>query len=360
MPAEPYRAAIVGLSEIGAAPSHEAPDPVLGEAQPHSHAAAYAAVPRTTVAAVCDLVPDLLERFQRQWGAVFPEARRYTDYREMLSRERIDLLSVATPDDRHAQIVIDAAASGVRGILCEKPIATTLAEADRMIAACAERRIPLLVNHTRRWLPEVVEARRLVRANAIGRLHRIVAIHGGPRAMLFRMGTHLVDTVCFFAESDPESVGGELDDEHRRYGPRYAGDGGRDAATDPGYSAYVRFQNGVRAFLTASKRTMRTFEVDLIGEAGRIRIREVASPVHVGEIWQMLGDGAPAVRPLCPPYTTLADTRAALVELLGLIEHGGSGSSTGEDGRRVLSILLGILQSNDEGGGPVPFPVHDR
>lgn len=350
-----YRAAIVGLSEIGAAPSHGAPDPVLGEAQPHSHASAYAATPRTTVVAVCDVAPDVLERFQRQWRPVFPGARPYADYREMLARERIDLLSVATPDDRHAQIVLEAAALGVRGILCEKPVATTLAEADRMIAACAERRIPLLINHTRRWFPEFVEARRLVQSGAIGPLHRIVAIHGGPRAMLFRMGTHLVDTVCFFAGSDPVAVSGELDDEHRDYGPRYRGDGGRDAATDPGYSASIRFQNGIRASLTASKRTMYTFEIDLLGAAGRIRVG-----AHAGEVWQTLADGAPAVRPLRAPYTTRADMGAAVEEMLGLVEHGGRGSSTGEDGRRALSVLLAILQSNDAGGMPVAFPVQDR
>lgn len=352
---ERYRAAIVGLSAIGAAPSQDASDPVLGKAMPHSHAAAYAAIPRTTVVAVCDVAPDVLARFQQQWGAVFPDSRGYADYREMLSRERVDVLSVATPDDRHAEIVVNAAASGVRGILCEKPIATTLADADRMIAACAERRIPLLINHTRRWFPEFVEARRLVRANAIGPLHRIVAIHGGPRAMLFRMGTHLVDTVCFFAESDPAWVSGELDDEHRRYGSRYAGDGGRDAAGDPGYNAYIHFRNGVRASLIASKRTMYTFELDLLGADGRIRVG-----AHAGEIWRAVGDGEPAVRPLRPPYATRADMGAAVEELLGLIEHGGQGSSTGEDGRRVVSILLGILQSSDQGGLPVSFPVRDR
>ncbi len=350
-----FRAAIVGLSEIGVASSHDAPDRVLGEAQPHSHAAAYAAIPRTTVAAVCDVAPDALERFERQWHPVFPDVHPYADYREMLARERIDILSVATPDDRHAQIVLDAAASGVRGVLCEKPIATTLAEADRMIAACAGRRIPLLINHTRRWFPEFVEARRLVNSGAIGPLHRIVAIHGGPRAMLFRMGTHLVDTVCFFAGSDPVSVTGELDDEHRDYGPRYRGDGGRDAAADPGYSASIRFQNGTRASLTASKRTMYTFEIDLLGAAGRIRVG-----AHAGEVWRVLDDGVPATRPLRVPYTTRADMGAAVEELLGLVEHGGRGSSTGEDGRRTVSILLAILQSSDAGGAPVSFPVQDR
>ena len=349
------RAAIVGLSEIGAGPNLAAPDPILGEAMPHSHAAAYAVIPRITLVGACDVDPVALDRFHRQWAAVFPEVRRYTDYREMLSCEHVDLLSVATPDNRHAQIVVDAAAAGVKGILCEKPIATTLADADRMIAACSERRIPLLVNHTRRWFPEFVEARRLIRANAIGPLHRIVAIHGGPRAMLFRMGTHLVDIVCFFAESEPAWVSGELDDEHARYGPRYAGDGGRKGATDPGYSAYIHFQNGVRATLTASKRTMYTFEIDLLGSDGRIRIG-----AHAGEVWRVLDDGVPMVRPLRAPYTTRADMGAAVEELLGLVERGGRGSSTGEDGRRVVSILLGVLQSSDAGGRPVRFPVEDR
>ena len=106
--------------------------PVLGEIMPHSHVGAYAAVPSTEVVAVCDLAPARLEEFRRSWSARFPQARCYTDYREMLARERVDLLSVVTSDDRHAQIVVDAVEAGVRGILCEKPIATTLADADRI------------------------------------------------------------------------------------------------------------------------------------------------------------------------------------------------------------------------------------
>lgn len=350
-----YRAAIVGLTGIGASPSRPAPDPVLGELMPHSHAATYAAIPRTTVVAVCDLVPTLLDRFRQDWGSVFPEARGYTDYREMLAREQIDLLSVVTSDHRHAQIVVDAVEAGVKGIFCEKPIATTLADADRMIAACRQHTVPLLIDHTRRWYPEFVEARRLIRAGAVGALRRIVATLGGPRAMLFRNGTHLVDTVCFFAESEPEWVVGELDDEHRNYGPRYAGDGGRDPATDPGGSGYVHFQNGIRAFINASKGTITNFELDLIGESGRIRIG-----THVAEVWRQLERGQPpVVTQLRPPHTTRGDMVAAIDELIGLIERGGEGSSTGEDGRRVLSILLGILQSSAAGGVRVAFPIQD-
>lgn len=349
-----YRAAVVGLTGIGMTPSHSAHDPVLGQIMPHSHVSAYATVPTTTVVAVCDLVPALLEKFRADWGATFPEARTYTDYREMLAKEQIDLLSIVTSDHRHAQIAVDAVEAGVKGIFCEKPIATTLADANRMIETCVARNVPLSIDHTRRWYPEFVEARHLVRSGAIGPLRRIVAHLGGPRAMLFRNGTHLIDAVCYFTESDPAWLVGELDDEHRDHPPRYAGDGGRDPATDPGASALIHFQNGIRAFVNASKGTMGNFEIDLVGETGRLRVG-----THVAEVWRPLENGQPAASQIHAPHTTRGDMVAAIEEIIKLIEHGGNGSSTGEDGRRVLSILLGILQSNAAGGTPIQFPIQD-
>jgi predicted dehydrogenase len=349
-----YRAAVIGLTGIAASPAPAAPDPVLGTVVPHSHVAGYALVPETEVVAVCDLVPALLDGFPQQWGETFPGAKGYTDYRAMLVEQEIDLLSVVTSDHRHAQIVVDAVEAGVKGIYCEKPIATTLADADRMIAACQARNVPILINHTRRWFPEFLEARRLVRSGAIGPLRRIVATLGGDRAMLFRNGTHLVDTVCFFAESDPRWLVGELDDEHADYGPRYAGDGGRDPGTDPGASAYIHFQNDVRAFINASKGTSKNFEIDLIGTEGRIRIG-----ADVAEWSQQLADGRMATSRLTVPQTTLSDAGAAIRELMGLIEHGGFASSSSADGRRTLSILLGILQSSAGRGARVDFPIKD-
>lgn len=349
-----YRAAVVGLSGIAASPRQAAPDPALGVAMPHSHVAAYATVPSTEVVAVCDLLPEMLDRFEREWGGELPQVRPYTDYKTMLQDERIDLLSVATPDHRHAQIVVDAVEAGVRGIFCEKPIATTLADADRMIAACRRHNVPLLVDHTRRWYPEFAEARRRIREGAIGSLQRIVATLGGPRAMLFRNGTHLIDCVCYFAESEPAWVWGELDDPQRAHAPRYTGDGGRDPATDPGGSGYVHFTNGARGFINASKATMPNFELDLVGETGRIRIG-----THVAEHWHALPGGGMAASRLHPPPTTRGDMVAAVEELIHLVEHGGRGTSTGEDARQVLSILLGILQSNARGSAPVTFPIED-
>lgn len=349
-----YRAAIVGLTGIGAGGLRPAPEPTLDKVMPHSHAAAYAATPGVEIVAVCDLVPNMIERFRGEWGTIYPNVRGYTDFRQMLASENIDLLSVATSDHRHADIVVEGAKAGVKGIFCEKPIATNLADADRMIAACKENNTALLIDHTRRWYPDYQEARRILRSGEIGHLLRIIATLSGPRAMLFRNGTHLIDTVCFFAEAEPLWAWGQLDDEHANHPPRYAGDGGKNPATDPGGSGYVHFANGVRAFINSSKGSIKNFELDLLAESGRIRIG-----THLTEIWREFPDGSPGWSQLPRLHTTVSDAAAAVRELINLIENGGQPSSSGDDGRRALSILLALVQSNAADGARVDFPVSD-
>src|SRR5262245_49031066 len=124
-----YRAGIIGLTGIAAGQAPPSPDPVLGLTHPGSHAAAYAQVPSTRVVGVCDLVPALNEQFLNRWGAVWPEAKTYTDYHQLLAEGQPDLLSVVTSDHRHAQIVVDAAEAGVKGLYSDETLAARLAKA---------------------------------------------------------------------------------------------------------------------------------------------------------------------------------------------------------------------------------------
>src|SRR5262249_20135083 len=163
-----------------------------------------------------------------------------------------------------------------------------------------------------------------------------------------------IPTICFFAESEPRWVMGELEDEHAAHPPRYAGDGGRDPATDPGASAYVHFENGLRAFVSASKGTLGNFELDLVGERGRIRLG-----THVAELIRPDGEERLVTASLHRPRTSRADAVAAVANLIDLVEGNGEELSTGQDARRVLSILLAILQSSAAGGQPVRFPIQD-
>src|SRR5690606_3704370 len=126
-----YRAGIVGLSWISADPAGPATHPVLGTAIPFSHASAYAATPGIEVVAACDIDQAASETFRERWNYRWPGMHLYADYREMLQQEQIDFLSVVTPDHLHAEVILAAVEAGVRAIFAEKPLATSLEDADR-------------------------------------------------------------------------------------------------------------------------------------------------------------------------------------------------------------------------------------
>jgi predicted dehydrogenase len=342
-----YRVGVVGLSGISAGRAPVEAGEVLQTPLPTSHVSAYAALAQTTVVAVCDLKPERLAAFEERWGDVFPDARAYADVGEMLDREDLDILSVVTPDHAHGDIVVAAAARGVRGIACEKPLATTVADCDRMIAACEANGATLSVDHTRRFRPPYQAARAAIRRGAIGPVQRVIASMGGPRAMLFRNGTHLIDGVCFFAESAPEWVFAELDPGFETYFA-YRGDGGRDPATDPGASGYVHFRNGVRAFVNCSKGQSPAFILQVIGEQGEI---DVAMDHAV------LRRGTHAAELLSPPVHMRTGIAAYLEELIRVMEHGGETTSSPREARKTVEIIVGFLTSQEQGSARVNLPL---
>ena len=195
----------------------------------------------------CDLSEETLKVFGESLRERWPDIALYADYREMLRKEQPDIVTVATPDDRHAELVVDAVNAGARGIFCEKPLATTLADADRMIAACEAGNVVLSVDHTRRFMPMWKRLKNeFVRGGRIGELQYIVGALSGERASLFRNGTHLIDALCYLADSPPAWVFAELEAGYEDY-TEYRGDGGRTPALEPSASGYIHFASGVRA-----------------------------------------------------------------------------------------------------------------
>ncbi len=353
-----YRVGIVGAT--GIAVGHiGSPTPPFGNdtgnAIAISHAATLSMLPNVDLAAVCDLVPGLLDDFKAAWADDLPDANTYTDYREMLAREELDILTVATSDNRHTEIVVDGANADVKGILCEKPLATTLEDADRMIRACNERGIPIHVNHNRRWNPLMHKVRDEVRSGLIGPLGSIVVSHGGPRAMLFRSGTHMIDAICFFAESEPAKVFGILEDGFEDW-DRYRGDGGRLPENDPSASGMIVFRNGVRALYDGSKDTILASDfMQLRGAGGEVRFNLDARGPAV--VTKYDADArVPTTHTLHPAQYQVQGLAATYCELIEVIENGGTGVSTAAEARKTLQIMLGFLRSQQEGNRLVEAP----
>ncbi len=175
-----YRAGLIGCGRIAGA-----------------HVNGYRSSDRYELVAVADIKREAAEGVCER----FDIPTHYLDYREMLEREDLDVVSIATWAGSHAEITVPVAAAGVKGILCEKPMAPSLGEASAMIEVCAENGVKLAIGHQHRFDPSWVEARNLVAAGAIGR-PTLATIHVSDG--LLNNGTHYIDGIRFIL-GDPEA-----------------------------------------------------------------------------------------------------------------------------------------------------------
>jgi len=170
---------------IGTGLKTDKPGP-LSYGMANKHAVAYLDLPEGEVqlAACCDLYHDRAGQFAELYG--IPGEAVYTDYFEMLAKEELDLVSVATWPDVHAQIVIDTARAQPMGIFCEKPMAYTWANCKRMVEACEQSGVKLAFDHQRRYGKPFRLARQLIEDGAIGKLVRVEFGAGD----LYEYGSH--------------------------------------------------------------------------------------------------------------------------------------------------------------------------
>lgn len=130
------------------------------------HARGWQGVPDVELAAIADTNEDAREEFGAFFGV--PSERRYADYREMLDAERPDFVDVCSWHGLHAEMVIASAARRPKAILCQKPMALSLGECDRMLTACEREGVKLIVGHQRRHLAGWLEAKRQVDQGIVG------------------------------------------------------------------------------------------------------------------------------------------------------------------------------------------------
>jgi predicted dehydrogenase len=121
---------------------------------------------------VCGRDPVEVERAARQLG--WEESS--TSWRETVAREDIDVVDICTPGDTHADIAVAAALAG-KHVLCEKPLANTLAEAQRMLAAVTAAGVAHMVCHNYRRAPAVALAKRLIEEGRLGRLYHFRGVY---------------------------------------------------------------------------------------------------------------------------------------------------------------------------------------
>jgi predicted dehydrogenase len=175
------------------------------------HARGWQACEHTQITAIADSHPQALAQFGYDFGV----QRRYLDYREMLAKEELDIISVCSWDPQHAEMTIAAATAKPKVILCEKPMAVSLGEADAMIIACQRNGVKLAVGHQRRFYSAWQEAKRLVQSGAIGEVKRLWSAVG---AGMMNTGTHCLDFQMFvLGDVTPVWVMGAVERKTDRY-----------------------------------------------------------------------------------------------------------------------------------------------
>lgn len=176
------------------------------------HAQAYQRHPAVDFVAVCDLDESRARRLAETYGA-----RRWTtDLASVLSDPSVHAVSIATPDHAHRAVAIAAARAG-KHLLVEKPLATTVADAEAIVAAAEEAGVLLMVDFHNRLNPPMVAARQAIERGEVGtpayvyaRLSNTIAVPqdmlrwSGQSSALWFLGSHMVDIVGWMLQDRPE------------------------------------------------------------------------------------------------------------------------------------------------------------
>ncbi|HOQ85863.1 MAG TPA: Gfo/Idh/MocA family oxidoreductase [Phycisphaerae bacterium] len=131
--------------------------------------------PRTELAVVCDVNAQVAENFRKVFGA----ATSCTDWQDAVENPDVDVIVLCTHTNLRSEVIVPALASG-KPVFVEKPLAATVSEMQRIVAAVRQTGVPVCVCHNRRSSPAILELRRL--------LHKAVASAGGLPASVDRSG----------------------------------------------------------------------------------------------------------------------------------------------------------------------------
>jgi len=327
-----YKVGIIGCGRI--ASSFE-DDPY--REHPCTHAGAYSVTPQTKMMCASDISRPKLEKFSKRWRVY----RLYTNYKEMLSREELDLVSVCTHPETHSQITIDAARSGVKAIFCEKPMAPSVQEARKMVKVCEKYGVHLTVNHIRRWDVNYLCVRKILLKKELGEIEKI---NGRYTSGLFLIGTHMIDLLRYLA-GDVVKVMGVKEDttgvDSLWYSENYSPD-------DPPVSGILWFKNGAIGHLFATCKTQYPlFDIDIFTTRGQVFIKEWNSMKYLVETYKFKNGKAPEMRLVkkaIPKHNNLMIS--AIKDIVSSLRNNRPTISTGKDALQTTMVLDALSRSS--------------
>ncbi len=330
-----YRFALVGCGRIA-----------------KKHYEALREIPQAEIAAVCDLIPERAEQVGRLLSVPF-----FTDYRTMLEQVPVDVVSILTPSGFHAEHTIDIVTRFGPHIVCEKPMALRLSDADRMIQACDEKRVHLFVVKQNRYNRPVQKLREAIEAGRFGRIALGTVrvrwcrdqryydqdawrgtwhLDGG---VIANQASHHIDLLLWML-GEPISV-------MAKNGTFFS-----NIEVDDTAVAIVTFRSGALGIIeatTAARPADLEGSLSILGERGSVVIGGFA--VNKMEVWRFVDEtpdeSAAVVRKYSemPPNVYGYGHHRFLEHVIDCLEHGKHALIDGIEGRKSIELINAIYES---------------
>lgn len=233
------------------------------------HMPALAKIPEVEMVAFCDLIQERAEEGAKKYGT--PDAAVYTDYRDLVARDDIDIVHVCTTNDAHSFVTIDALESG-KHVMCEKPMAKNADEARKMVEAAKRTGKKLTIGYQNRYRADAFHLKKLCDEGFLGEIYFAKALAVRRRAVptwgsfldeerqgggpLIDIGTHALDLTLFMMNNyEPVmAVGstyhklGKMKNAANAFGPW---DPDEFTVEDSAFG-FVTFKNGATVILESS------------------------------------------------------------------------------------------------------------
>jgi len=318
------------------------------------HARVYSELPRVKLLATADILEEKAKDAAKEFGA----EKWYTDYHQLLARPDIDAVSIVVPDHLHRDPTVEAAKAG-KAVLLEKPIATTLEDADAIIGAVKRAGVPFLVGHILRFDYNYVKAKEYVERGSIGDPISIWTRRNNPitsprrlaawlkeTSPLLFLGVHDIDIMRWILGSDIERVYAEAKSEVLR-----------DLGVEDAVWALLRFKGGTIGALETIWVLPSTMSLDskleLVGTRGSLWIS------HPSGGFTFWGQGGPETFSYYEPVIhgqMKGYLRDEIAHFINCVEGKEEPLVSAEDARAAVEAALAMHRSLKE-GKPIGLPL---
>ena len=320
------KAAVIGVGSMG-----------------QHHARVYTELKQTTLVGVADALPETAQRIGGKHGVP-----AYSDYRELLERERPDIVTVAAPTQEHHSVAVAALEAGCH-VLVEKPIAATLAEGEALIARAAALNRKLMVGHIVRFSPSIQALKQHLDAGELGRVFQIVCRRVGPFPARIRdvgvvidLAPHDLDVMRFSTGEEIVRVFAETEQQiHTAHEVLVLG--------------MVRFRSGISGLLEINWLTpAKVREVVVLGERGMFRADDLTQDLYFYENAEVNGlewghlsllKGVSEGRMVRYPIARHEPLKAELEAFAAAVAEDKPVPVSGADGLAALRLALALVQS---------------